>query len=47
MSNYEDGFAEGIRYYKDELLEWAETYTFEDYENYQKFYELLIEKLEQ
>jgi len=45
MSAYEDGFADGIQYYKDFLLEWADTY--EDTENYQKFYEKLIEKLEQ
>lgn len=45
MSHYEDGFADGIRHYKDQLLEWADTY--EDAENYQQFYEKLIEKLEQ
>lgn len=45
MSNYEDGFEDGIRHYKDALLEWADTY--EDAEDYQQFYEKLIEKLEQ
>ena len=45
MSHYEDGFADGIRHCKDQLLEWADTY--EDAENYQQFYEKLIEKLEQ
>jgi len=45
MSNYEDGFEDGIRHYKDQLLEWADTY--EDAEDYQDFYEKLIEKLEQ
>ena len=44
MSNYEDGFQDGIRHNKDELLMWADT--FEDSEDYQKFYELLIERLE-
>jgi hypothetical protein len=47
MSNYEDGFADGIRHYKDQLLEWADTYEDEDAEGYQKFWEKLIEKLEQ
>ena len=45
MSNYEEGFQDGIRHHKDELLMWADT--FEDFEDYQHFYELLIEKLEQ
>ena len=45
MSNYEEGFQDGIRHFKDGLLEWADTY--EDAENYQEFYEKLIEKLEQ
>jgi len=45
MSNYEEGFQDGIRFFKDQLLEWADTY--EDAENYQEFYEKLIEKLEQ
>ena len=44
MSNYEEGFQDGIRHCKEQLLEWADT--FEDSEDYQKFYELLIEKLE-
>lgn len=47
MSNYEDGFADGIRHYKDLLLEWADTYEDADEENYRKFWEKLIEKLEQ
>jgi len=45
MSNYEEGFQDGIRFFKDQLLEWADTY--EDAEEYQDFYEKLIEKLEQ
>jgi hypothetical protein len=45
MSNYEEGFQDGIRHFRDSLLEWADTY--EDAENYQEFYEKLIEKLEQ
>jgi hypothetical protein len=45
MSNYEEGFSDGIRHFRDQLLEWADTY--EDAENYQLFYEKLIEKLEQ
>lgn len=44
MNNYDEGFQDGIRHYKDNLLEWADT--FEDSEDYQKFYELLIERLE-
>jgi len=45
MSNYEEGFSDGIRHFRDQLLEWADTY--EDAEDYQLFYEKLIEKLEQ
>jgi hypothetical protein len=45
MSNYEEGFQDGIRFFKDQLLEWADTY--EDAEDYVVFYEKLIEKLEQ
>jgi len=45
MSNYEEGFQDGIRFFKDQLLEWADTY--EDTENYSVFYEKIIEKLEQ
>jgi hypothetical protein len=45
MSNYDEGFQDGISFFKDQLLEWADTY--EDAENYQLFYEKLIEKLEQ
>ena len=45
MSNYEEGFQDGIRHFKDQLLEWADTY--EDAEDYVVFYEKIIEKLEQ
>jgi hypothetical protein len=45
MSNYDEGFQDGISFFKDQLLEWADTY--EDAEDYVVFYEKLIEKLEQ
>jgi len=48
MSNYEDGFEDGIRHYKDVLLEWADTFEGDPNEdNWALFYEKLIEKLEQ
>lgn len=47
VSNYEDGFADGIRHIKDELLEWADTYEDYDPELLVQFYHKLIEKLEQ
>jgi hypothetical protein len=47
MSNYEDGFADGIRHCKDELLEWADTYEDYDAELLVQLYHKLIEKLEQ
>lgn len=48
MSNYEDGFADGIRACKDDLLEWADTFEGDpNGDNFTLFYEKLIELLEQ
>lgn len=48
MSNYEDGFADGIRACKDDLLEWADAFeTDPNVDNFTLFYEKLIELLEQ
>jgi hypothetical protein len=48
MSSYEEGFIDGIRKAKDDLLEWADTFEGDQNEdNYALFYEKLIELLEQ
>jgi len=48
MSNYEEGFTDGIRFFKDQLLEWADTFEGDQNEdNYALLHEKLIEKLEQ
>jgi hypothetical protein len=48
MSNYEEGFQDGIRHFKDVLLEWADTFEGDSNgDGYTLFYEKLIEKLEQ
>jgi len=48
MSAYEDGFADGIQHFKDELLEWADTFEGDPNEDgYALFWQKLIEKLEQ
>ena len=46
MTNYESGFEDGIRHAYDALLEWVDTYEGDPHEdNFQKFYEKLVEKL--
>jgi hypothetical protein len=48
MSSYEEGFVDGIRKAKDDLLEWADTFEGDPNEDgYNLFYEKLIELLEQ
>jgi hypothetical protein len=47
MSSYEEGFADGIRKAKDDILEWADTYEDHDTEMLVMFYDKLIEILEQ
>ena len=45
---YEEGFADGIRACKDDLLEWADTFEGDQNgDNFSLFYEKLIELLEQ
>jgi hypothetical protein len=48
MSAYEEGFADGMRKAKDDLLEWADTFEGDPNEDgYVLFYEKIIELLEQ
>jgi hypothetical protein len=48
MSNYEEGYRDGYRQAKDDLLEWADTFEGDPNDDgYSLFYEKLIELLEQ